>query len=142
MCATRTGKRFVQMRWYRVLVSEDSDEIVRQELIDELDHRLRLWERQTVRRGVRRLVEIVRDGLVSGELDGGSRTQVAAAASRIGIEPGWLQCDVLTVVRAIRSTAWDEELAHPLCKSCRQKEDSCTSPGWVVGPSKATARPG
>lgn len=121
-------------------MSDDSDEIVRQGLIDELDHQLRLWERRTVRRGVRRLVEIVRDGLVSGEIDAESRTQVAAAASRIGIEPGWLQCDVLTVVRAIRSRDWDEELGQPICNACRRREDSCTEAGWAVGPSKATAR--
>lgn len=118
---------------------EDTGELAKQTLIDEIDHQLRLWERRTVRRGVRRLTEIVRDRLVSGEIYVESRTQVAAAVSRIGNEPGWLPCDVLTVSRAIRSRDWNEELAHPLCTTCRQREDVSRADSWKVGPSKATA---
>jgi hypothetical protein len=119
-------------------VDDDAHEIERQLLVDEIDHQLRRWTHRDVRRGVRRLAELVRERLMNEELDVESRTQVAAAVSSIGYEPGWLPCDILTVSRAIRTGAWDEELEHPLCKLCRQKEDACTAQGWVVGRSKAS----
>lgn len=121
-------------------VDEERREIKRAVLIDELEDQLYRWQRRDVRRGVRRLTEIVLERLVSGRIDVESRFQVAAAVSSIGIEPGWLPCDVLTVSRAIRSGAWDEELEHPLCNLCRRREDACTAQGWVVGPSKASGR--
>lgn len=140
MSFTYHGQTFVQISWYHDRVNEDADEIVRQTLIDELDQQTRKWSDKTVRRGVRRLVAIVRERLATGQIDVESRAQVSAAVLCVGHEPGWLPCDMLTVSRAIMSGSWDEELAQPLCTWCRQKQDVCTTAGWTVGSSMALIR--
>jgi hypothetical protein len=94
-----------------------------------------------VRRGVRRLVEIVHEQLVSGEMRVESRNHVAAAVSQLGWVLRWLSCDVLTVSRGIQTKRWDDELQRPLCKQCQEKEDVCTQKPWF-GPSTETGRPG
>ena len=115
-------------------MAEDRHEIERAELIHELDAEMRCWQHLNVRRGVKRLVEVVRDRLANGGTEVRSRLEAAALVTNIGMnERGWIPCDVLAVSEGIRTGGWmkmKEELGGPVCSMCRKRQDGCRADGW------------